>query len=111
MVFLGMLKVMLCYLSGANFAPCVKPELAKAMALRKGVSLCWDLQLSNIIFKGGCQIVVNAANCPYTSETELSPIAYDIHFMMQCAQGWLVNYVPREPNHATHGMAKQAFPL
>lgn len=65
-----------------SFTPLMKPELAEAMTLTKVMTKCWELNLSNIIFEGDYHIVVKAANYPKTNEGEMSPIIYDIQFML-----------------------------
>lgn len=91
-----------------SYAPMLEPKVAETMALRKSMSICWELGLSNILFEGDCLQVARAVYSNRPSEDELSPIIHDIHCMLENAQDWQVCFAPRDANRAAHCLAKLA---
>lgn len=87
----------------------INPETVEAYALRSAMTMCWDLHLSNIVFVGDCQSVVQVVYGTRNSVDELNPILSDIRFMLQNAQGWSVSFAYREVNQVAHNLAKLAF--
>lgn len=63
----------------------LQPDTAEVCTLRKVMSMCWDLNLSNIVFEGDCQYVVQAVYYSKDAANEPSSILYDIRFMLQRA--------------------------
>lgn len=70
------------------------------------MTICWDLNLSNILFDGDCQVIVKAVNRSKTSDDELNLIVHDTRFMLHRASGWQVRFVYRESNGVAHSLAK-----
>lgn len=89
----------------------MQPEAAEAMVLRKGaIVICWDLGLSNIIFKGDyCLQKVKVVNANKPTDDVLGPILLDIQYIIYRNQGWQVSHVNHEANDCAHSLAKFSF--
>lgn len=59
-----------------SFGCCINnplsPVLVEALALRKLLFICWELQIFNVIFEDDYLQVITAANNPQSSEDELT---------------------------------------
>lgn len=75
----GEVLVTLCCRSSSR----LKPVVAEASALWTAMFICWELGLADIVFEGDCLQVINAVNDHKTSEDELSPILFDVHYMLR----------------------------
>lgn len=78
------------------------PALAKSLALRTAMHLCFDLGFSRVDFEGECKEVVLVAASSVDCASELYLIIYDIQSLMRTQPNWIVQYAPRETNHVQH---------
>lgn len=70
--------------------------------------LCLDLGSSHVDFERDCREVVLAATSSEVYASKLYPIIYDIHDLMRTQPNWIVQYAPRETNHAAHNLSRIA---
>lgn len=59
------------------------PPLAKALALRRVMLMCQDLQIRDIIFQEDCLHMIEVANHDKLPDVELLSIVHDIHCFME----------------------------
>lgn len=64
------------------FCNITSPLLAKALALRKLMMVCWELQLPKVLLEGDCLQVVFAANNNSPPDSDFCSILFDIQFLM-----------------------------
>lgn len=81
-----------------NLHSLLEPIIVEAMALRKVMLICKELNLSMIAFEGDCLQVVSAASSHMPSHDLLAPILFDIHHMQERAHNWTVLYTRRNAN-------------
>lgn len=104
--FHSVVAICLCWLP--RWLPMLAPKVAEAMALRKLISICWKLGLSNILLKRDCLELIQVVNSHRSWDDKLKFIIHDILHMLKNAQDWQVSFVPRDSNKAADHLAKLA---
>lgn len=85
-----------------------QPVLAEALALRSAKFICKHLGLMNVILKGDCKVVVDAANSKEDNDSLLYPIIKDVQLMLIQQSTWKVQFSYREANQPAHMLAQLA---
>lgn len=92
----------------SNLGTLIEPYMAEALALRKAMVLCWELQFHTALFEGDCLQLISEAISSKILGNEIHPIIYDIRTFLKQAPGWSTQFCCREANRATHLLAKIA---
>lgn len=95
-----------------SFCCCVQhhlqPVLVEVSVLRRTMTICLDLNISNIFFEGDYLQVVKAVNSPQASNTKLNPFIFDIQLLLLQNSDWQVCYAHKGANQVAHVLAKLA---
>lgn len=86
----------------------LKPKVVEVMALRKAMTICWELGFIDVVFEENCLRVVTVANSINLAKDDLCLIISNVQHMILKAQGWSVQYSHWSTNRVTHNLAKLA---
>lgn len=90
-----------------HFAYCLnqlgerQPEVVEALALRKIMQICEDLDSNRVIFERDCLPIVNAVNADELLSSETASILFDrfdVHFMRRRRPNWRTIFAGRDEN-------------
>lgn len=84
------------------------PTATEALALRTAMSLYQDLGFPQVISKGDCKVVVEAATSTKAPDSKIYPLIYDIHQYLRRHLMWKVQYVHGVCNQVAHNLARLA---
>lgn len=86
-----------------------RPELVKALALRRIMKLSLELGFSYVVFEGDCQWLINLVNSNFESLSDLRLVLYDIQQLLNQHPLQSIKFIYREANKVANNLAKWAI--
>lgn len=83
-----------------NLSHSTMPIKAEALAFRRVMILCKEMDLTHLNFEGNYIMVVNAA-CGFRESHKAI-----IHYLLQTHPDWKISYALKESNKVAHALAK-----
>jgi ribonuclease HI len=84
------------------------PVIAEAIAARRAVEFCIEVEVQEVIFEGDSMLVVKAIQDSQPNWLPYGQIIDDIKWVMGSLRRWKIRHVKRDANKAAHELSKFA---
>ena len=94
----------------SNFSHCsLMPVEAEAWGLLEAIKFVFAKDMSSVIFKSDCKVIVDIVNSSHMPQNELGDILSNCKDLLSIHTSFIVNHVRRQANEVAHSIARASL--